>query len=1191
MSLSAAKAPWVQRPVLYVAGVFIWLCFMRGAARELHMIAPPATNEPPAQAKKPHQHRGHRRDHGHRSSDSGAAHATSPHRDQDPHRDKGPHRGKGPPHHKPQRHSKHARKDEEREQDDHGPRGTEALPLRALVTPNQTTFRTRGGQCVRRAVALPSMSCSLPECDRTRSNGRLRVLTNPDKNTTTRVWMSYLRFDLSGLSVHAGARLVDAELLLFGTAKCHGALNFTHQLHLLRSQQVPSAIELNRPFPRRLTAQWSSMVTAANYRVPLNLNGRQLLMLSRHRRLNFAISEKLFGLSSKHAIKGLSEACSYYSSSAVPMLWPRLHLSYAWRCCLPPGAGPDDVGDGAQRISPVERRRRRRARYREAAAADAAREGDEADRGAAGSYAEGENATAPSPDGVGGSGEGARVERPAWISRADWARLDRSKRLPLPWHSALAASPAEWVYDAHTDARPDACVPPAGRSDAQGGQLAVPSGTPPEVSFIVLFHNNENMTAQCARALFACASEVPSSEFLFVDDGSTEPSSGELASLLSSLAATYGIRYEILRYRVSVGFTLAASEAARRANGTYILFLNNDAFVQRNSLRAIYQTFFTHADVGVVGGKLVALDETTQEAGAIVWADATGAWFLKSSQLYRGRANDRNHRLAYVRETDYVSAACAMVHRALFLKLNMFDMHFSPGYYEDTDLSMTMRANGLRVLYQPFAKVYHQAHSTYKASMDQLLEKNRQHFVSKWTPSLRGHMPPCNVASACGAQKTMYTHLAATRLYSFRMLWVDMILPEPDRDSGSVRTLTMIKLLLGMRVHVSIVTVQRSGKGRHDRYTRMLQYLGVHVIPSFRMFRTFTVREPYDFILIARRDTFAAVRDTLHRHYPNTLTVFDTVDLHFVRERMRRDFFASHANESRLLADIFGKQASRLSDEAEHARLRELELDAVSASSVAVVVSERERVALLEELANDGREEVAVTVIANAHEPAAPTATPFDGRAGLVFVGNFNHLPNRDAVLFFSREVMPLLLRDPNVAADPDFVFHVVGSNALPASVAELNSSRIVVHGYVPTLRGLYSKMRVSVAPLRWGAGVKGKVNTAHQLGVPVIATSTAVDGMHAVNGTHVLVGDTPAELARAVLLAYYDARVWRRLVSHGRRLLESRFSASRAAVGLLQARCATRINRLAFVDPGLELSRVMQREARPAVVCDRPKP
>ena len=57
--------------------------------------------------------------------------------------------------------------------------------------------------------------------------------------------------------------------------------------------------------------------------------------------------------------------------------------------------------------------------------------------------------------------------------------------------------------------------------------------------------------------------------------------------------------------------------------------------------------------------------------------------------------------------------------------------------------------------------------------------------------------------------------------------------------------------------------------------------MGAHVIPSFSMLRAFTLREPYDFVVVARRDTFAAVRDVLHRHYPNTLLVFDTVDLHF----------------------------------------------------------------------------------------------------------------------------------------------------------------------------------------------------------------------------------------------------------------------------------------------------------------------
>ena len=65
------------------------------------------------------------------------------------------------------------------------------------------------------------------------------------------------------------------------------------------------------------------------------------------------------------------------------------------------------------------------------------------------------------------------------------------------------------------------------------------------------------------------------------------------------------------------------------------------------------------------------------------------------------------------------------------------------------------------------------------------------------------------------------------------------------------------------------------------------------------------------------------------------------------------------------------------------------------------------------------------------------------------------------------------------------------------------------VHGHVPDLRDLYSRVRVSVAPLRWGAGVKGKVNTAHQLGVPVVCTSLAVDGMHAAHG-EVLVALVP---------------------------------------------------------------------------------
>jgi glycosyltransferase involved in cell wall biosynthesis len=335
-----------------------------------------------------------------------------------------------------------------------------------------------------------------------------------------------------------------------------------------------------------------------------------------------------------------------------------------------------------------------------------------------------------------------------------------------------------------------------------------------------------------------------------------------------------------------------------------------------------------------------------------------------------------------------------------------------------------------------------------------------------------------------------------------------------------------------------------------------------------------SARDPYDLIIVARRDAYAAAAPLLSRAYPTTPVAFDTVDLHFAREAQRRAFFTAHAGEPDLLAAVFGPAAAAAANDttgaAEHAAMRKRELRAAAGSTAAVVVSERERGALMHELRAEGYIPPPVVVIANAHEPAPLTPAPFGERAGVVFVGNFNHLPNRDAVLFFANHVLPLILTDPRAAQDPGFVFHVIGSNRIPDAILQLNNTaagperggggdsattqpRIFVHGYVDDLRPLYGRMRLSVAPLRWGAGVKGKINTAHQLGVPVVCTPVAADGMHAVHGRDVLVADGADAFARHTLAAYYNASLWRRLQAGGRRLLARRFSASRATVGLFE--------------------------------------
>lgn len=113
-------------------------------------------------------------------------------------------------------------------------------------------------------------------------------------------------------------------------------------------------------------------------------------------------------------------------------------------------------------------------------------------------------------------------------------------------------------------------------------------------------------------------------------------------------------------------------------------------------------------------------------------------------------------------------------------------------------------------------------------------------------------------------------------------------------------------------------------------------------------------------------------------------------------------------------------------------------------------------------------------------------------RQGLLFVGGFGHPPNTDAVQWLSREIMPLIWEK-----SPDVVLHIVGQNP-PQEIRALAGKKVLVHGYVPQeeLEELYSKVKLAVVPLRFGAGVKGKIIEAMLRGVPVVTTGIGIEGI-----------------------------------------------------------------------------------------------
>jgi glycosyltransferase involved in cell wall biosynthesis len=279
----------------------------------------------------------------------------------------------------------------------------------------------------------------------------------------------------------------------------------------------------------------------------------------------------------------------------------------------------------------------------------------------------------------------------------------------------------------------------------------------------------------------------------------------------------------------------------------------------------------------------------------------------------------------------------------------------------------------------------------------------------------------------------------------------------------------------------------------------------------------------FDLVVLSRHYIAARHMATVRAFAPHALIAFDTVDLHFLREER--------------LADL---DASRTARGAAAAKRTE-ELALIRRADVTLVVSDVER-DLLADLAPQAK----VIVLSNIHD-RHEHGRPFAQRAGLLFVGGFRHPPNTDAVLWYANDVLPRIR-----TSLPGVKSYIVGADP-PATIRSLATDDLVIAGFVPDLTPYLEGCRVSISPLRYGAGVKGKVNQAMSFGLPVVATTPSIEGMHLRPGSDVLVGDDPAAFADAVVLAYRDQALWERLAAGGRDNVSRHFSPEVATAAITE--------------------------------------
>jgi len=565
----------------------------------------------------------------------------------------------------------------------------------------------------------------------------------------------------------------------------------------------------------------------------------------------------------------------------------------------------------------------------------------------------------------------------------------------------------------------------------------------------------------------------------------------------------------------NLGFLKNCNHAAGLAKGQYILFLNNDTKVHPHWLTPLVTLAGKDAAIGMVGAKLLYPDGRLQEAGGIIWNDASG-W------NYGHKQDPQLPEFNYVKEADYISGACILIRKEAWLQAGGFDERYSPAYCEDSDFAFTLRSMGYKVMYQPLSEVTH--YEGYSHGTDATLPAgtgaiksyqaiNNRKFFSKWEAVLTSEQLP-NAVNVFQARDRS-THKKT-------MLVIDHYVPHFDKDAGSRTTFQYLELFVQLGLNTKFIG---DNFFKHEPYTTVLQQMGIEVLygPWYRdNWQQWIIdnNEHIDYVYINRPHISIKYIDFLKKTTTATILYYGH-DLHFLRETTQYEI----EKDPKLL-----KSAEKW---------KETECYLFEQSDIVLTPSEEEK-KIITSLNPAYRVE---TILPYFFTNPSAAVADFTERNDILFVGGFGHQPNLDAVEWFCSQVWPAVH-----AALPAARFIVVGSNP-PESIKKWQGNGIEIKGFVSDkeLDAIYNQVKLVVIPLRYGAGVKGKTIEAMYHGLPLVTTAFGIEGMPGDTGFLHPKKEASA-FAAALISLYTDNPLLGRLSAAGADYINRYFTAQTAA-------------------------------------------
>lgn len=335
------------------------------------------------------------------------------------------------------------------------------------------------------------------------------------------------------------------------------------------------------------------------------------------------------------------------------------------------------------------------------------------------------------------------------------------------------------------------------------------------------------------------------------------------------------------------------------------------------------------------------------------------------------------------------------------------------------------------------------------------------------------------------------------------IVFISGAMPTHDKDSGSNRLLEIILAFKKLNYNC-IICVENVFE--NDKYVQFYKQLGVIVyVESFQFdsCKSFLKSlNSIDYIWFYGPNTLKNYFNKVSKFLPNTKTIFDMVDIHFLRYQRAIEI-----------------EPSRISLKKRYKKYFTIETKLAKKVDFVIAISDKEK-AFMSDYLPDNK----IVTISNVHYPKVkqneiPT---FINRENLLFIGS-SHTPNIDAVHYLYNEIMPLVWETlPNIKVQ------IIGS--VNKEVNSITHKNIEFLGFVENVEPYFLNSKLMIAPLRYGAGVKGKVGQAFEYYLPVVTTSIGAEGMFLENELNAIIADNAVDFANKIIEVYTQNEIWDKL-------------------------------------------------------------